>query len=116
MAPRKGGVSQRGFLKSSASRLRKKRMINDIGSSSTVGTQSATAKRGVHLYKTPLARTPFPGSGLWQVDVFRPCWNPRLGVLRPDSCSFVGGYAGGSAPPNCCSIHFFDADYVWWIC
>ena len=31
---------------------------------------------------------------------------PELGVLRPDSCSFVGGYAGGSAPPNCCSIHF----------
>ena len=59
--PRKKGFERRGFLQNPVSRPRKQNM-SKVGPSSTFGTQSATATRGVHFCRSPLLRTPFSWS------------------------------------------------------
>ena len=56
--PRKGGFSRGGFCTIQCT-PKKLRMPQNIGHSSTFGTQSATAKRGVDVYENPLLKTPF---------------------------------------------------------
>ena len=54
----KRGFRQRGFLQIRVSRPRKQKVSKDIGPSSTFGTQSAAAKRGVHFSKAPPSKNP----------------------------------------------------------
>ena len=57
--PRKGGFSKGGFCRIQCHAQGNKRIPKDIGGpSSTFGTQSATAKRGVHSYKNPPSKKP----------------------------------------------------------
>ena len=57
--PRKGGFSKGGFCKVQCHAHGNKKMPKDIGPSSTFGTQSVTAKRGIPLCRNPLLKTPF---------------------------------------------------------
>ena len=59
------GVSAKGSLQNAVSRPRQQKIPKDIGPSSSFGTQSATAKRGVHLSRfvqRSLLNKTFPGS------------------------------------------------------
>ena len=78
------------------SRPRKQKAMKDIGPRSAFGTQSATAKRGVHFFKNPLAKTPFSWllTRVWCI--------PELGAenksgpfpgFSPSFCSFEGSRA-----------------------
>ena len=60
--PRKGGFSKEGFVENPAPRPREHKTPKEIGPSSACGTQSSTAKRGVHIRRNPLQKKPFLGS------------------------------------------------------
>ena len=54
--PRQGGFSKGGFCRVQCHAEENKKIPKDIGPSSTCGTSSTTAKRGVHFCKNPLAK------------------------------------------------------------
>ena len=61
---KQSGVLAKVFLQSPVSRPRKQKMIREIGPRRTFGTQSATAKRGVHFAKNPSKKTLFLAPGI----------------------------------------------------
>ena len=60
--PRKGGFSKGGFCRVQCHAHGNKKIAGGIGPSSTFGTQSATAKRGINFCKKKTLRKPFLGS------------------------------------------------------
>ena len=56
------GVLAKGVSVESCVTAKERKILKDNGRSSTFGTQSATAKRGVHFVKAPFQKPPFLGS------------------------------------------------------
>ena len=55
----KGGFRKGGFCRIQCYAQEKQKLPKDIGSFSALGTQSTTAKRGIHSCKNPLQKKPF---------------------------------------------------------
>ena len=92
--PRKGGFSKGGFCRVERHAQGDKNN-KDIGPSRTFGTQSATAKRGVHSCKTPLLKTPFSWFLNLQISEPPPKARRSLGKKSPE-VELGGGGLGTS--------------------
>ena len=110
--PRKGGFSKGGFCRVQCHAQGDKNYPGGIGPSSTVGTQSATAKSGVHFCKNPLLKTPL--TCFLNVENFNFDWNfaCESHSLRPLLFGIIErgvpqGYVRARvSSTTLCSVHF----------